>query len=77
MTTTKKMIYEPAPLFGIFPLPSVEVEVLEVDFEKDIAKVRHSTAGSILSIAAGPGVPEQTITRSVPRSRLRHITSEQ
>ena len=67
----KKMLLATNSLFSFFQAPPVEVEVLEVDFEKNTAVVRHSLRDTILGIASGNR--EAMTTRTVSRSRLSHI----
>lgn len=67
----KKMLLAPTALLSFLQTPPVEVEVLEVDFEKNTAVVRHSLRDTILGIASGNR--EATTTRTVSRSRLSHI----
>jgi len=67
-----KMFYRPRPLFGLFPVPPFEVEVLVVDFEKNTALISHPIVGTILGLALG-SLNDATVTRTVSRSCLVHI----
>jgi hypothetical protein len=66
----KKMNYQPPPLFGWIELPPFEVEVLEVDFEKDTALVRHAFEGTLFGAVTGA---TEVVTQTVRRKNLSHI----